>query len=146
VEPDINTFLNLTDDPELDPYSESFSGREWCGNLLLAEANDPGQYYLPRTAGVTFRGLDMFGFGTAADFQTTFSNIWLKVVDCVRSTTDLIKKPRIDILHDFEGMRPGFEVAGAGSSIAQVMFSKCLIFNGYVIDRFVGYLSANSSF
>lgn len=97
----VNPFLNVSD-PELDPNSEQFNSRKWTKNLLHITLRDP-ERYPRRTAGVSFRNLNAFGYGTAADYQATVSNVWLKAVGWVRGLVGGGNKVRIDILRNFEG-------------------------------------------
>lgn len=98
----INTFLDPTQDPELDPNSPEFSSRKWVRNTLQM-TRDPARFPR-RTAGVSFKNLNVFGYGTAADYQLNFANIWLKMFDGARHLFGLGKKVRIDILRNFEGL------------------------------------------
>ncbi|KAK1142767.1 Multidrug resistance protein [Aspergillus melleus] len=97
-----NTFLNPTSDPELDPNSDRFNSRKWTKNMLHITSRDPDRYPR-RTAGVSFRNLNAFGYGTAADYQTDVANMWLKGFGWVRNVLGFGNKVRIDILRNFEG-------------------------------------------
>jgi ATP-binding cassette subfamily G (WHITE) protein 2 (PDR) len=57
-----------------------------------------------RTAGVAFRNLNVFGFGTATDYQKSVGNVLLESVSLVRQALGLAKQRRIDILRGFEGV------------------------------------------
>ncbi|KAJ5765834.1 ABC multidrug transporter A-2 [Penicillium odoratum] len=98
----INTFLDPSNNPELDPNSPDFNSRKWVRNTLQL-TRDPDRFPR-RTAGVSFQKLNVFGYGTAADYQVNFANVWLKMLDGVRHMVGLGKKVRIDILRDFEGI------------------------------------------
>lgn len=97
-----NTFLDPTGDPSLDPNSEQFNSRKWVKNLLRVTSSDPDRFPR-RTAGVSFRNLSAFGYGTAADYQMDVANMWLKGLGWLRSIMGYGKKVRIDILREFEG-------------------------------------------
>ena len=99
----VNTFFDPTRDPELDPNSDQFKSRKWVKNFIQMTSHDPDRYPR-RTAGVSFRNLNVFGYGTAADYQMNFANFWLKGTGWFRSILGLQKKVRIDILRDFEGI------------------------------------------
>lgn len=99
----INTFLDSTSDPELDPNSGQFKSRKWAKNIIQMTSRDPDRYPR-RTAGVSFRNLNVFGYGTAADYQMNFANFWLKGAGWFRNILGFQKKVRIDILRDFEGI------------------------------------------
>lgn len=101
---DVNTFLYPEQDPELNPNDlDHFNSRKWTKNLLQMTACDPDRYPR-RTAGVSFRNLNVFGYGTAADYQTNFGNAWLKMMSWVQGQLGLREKKRIDILRNFEGI------------------------------------------
>lgn len=97
-----NTFLDPTGDPALDPNSDQFNSRKWIKNMLSITTRDPDRYPR-RTAGVSFRNLSAFGYGTPADYQMDVGNMWLKGLGWLRSVMGQGKKVRIDILRDFEG-------------------------------------------
>ncbi|KAF9884827.1 hypothetical protein FE257_001243 [Aspergillus nanangensis] len=97
-----NTFLNPTEDPELDPHSDRFNSRKWTKNLLHVTSRDPDRYPR-RSAGVSFRNLSAFGYGTAADYQADVGNMWLKGFGWFRRAVGFGDKVRIDILRNFEG-------------------------------------------
>ena len=97
-----NTFLDPTSDPELNPNSEQFNTQKWTKNLLRITSRDPDRYPR-RTAGVSFRNMNVFGYGTAADYQANVANMWLKGFGWFREKLGYGKKVRIDILRNFEG-------------------------------------------
>ncbi|CAI7673956.1 unnamed protein product [Penicillium pancosmium] len=98
----INTFLDPTQDPSLDPNSDQFSSLKWVRNML--QMTRDSDRYPKRTAGVSFRNLNVFGYGSGADYQITFGNAWLKMFNWAKARAGYGKKVRIDILRDFEGM------------------------------------------
>ncbi|KAJ5190035.1 CDR ABC transporter [Penicillium cf. griseofulvum] len=99
----INTFLDPTSHPELDPNSDQFNSRKWVKNIFHITAGDPDRYPR-RTAGVSFRNLNVFGYGSGSDYQMNYANAWFKCVDWARKTLGFQMKLRIDILRDFEGI------------------------------------------
>ncbi|KAJ5153604.1 CDR ABC transporter [Penicillium coprophilum] len=99
----VNTFLDPASDPELNPNSDQFKARKWVKNIVQMTSADPDRYPR-RTAGVSFRNLNVYGYGTGSDYQTNFANFWLKGAGWVRNVMGLQKKVRIDILRDFEGI------------------------------------------
>ncbi|KAL1964841.1 hypothetical protein VTN77DRAFT_6343 [Rasamsonia byssochlamydoides] len=98
-----NPFLDPDADPELNPNSDKFNQRKWVKNILQITSRDP-ERYPRRTAGVSFRNLNAYGYGTAADYQMNVANLWLKGFGWVKSALGFGKKVRIDILRDFEGL------------------------------------------
>ncbi|KAJ5765983.1 uncharacterized protein N7511_003599 [Penicillium nucicola] len=99
----INTFLDPTGDPELDPNSDTFISRKWVRNMLQMVSDDADRHPR-RTVGVSFRNLNVFGYGTAADYQMNVANTWLKAAEWLRGVLGMDKKVRIDILREFEGI------------------------------------------
>ncbi|PYH93948.1 hypothetical protein BO71DRAFT_484181 [Aspergillus ellipticus CBS 707.79] len=97
-----NTFLDSTSNSELDPSSDDFNSRKWTKNLLRVTSRDPDRYPR-RSAGVSFRNLNAFGYGTAADYQGNVANVWLKGVGWLRDKLGFGNKVRIDICRNFEG-------------------------------------------
>lgn len=57
-----------------------------------------------RTAGVAYRNLNVFGFGSATDYQKSVGNVLLESVGLIRQVLGMAKKRRIDILRGFEGL------------------------------------------
>jgi ATP-binding cassette, subfamily G (WHITE), member 2, PDR len=98
----VNTFLDPGSRPDLDPQSSNFNSRRWVKNMLDVCARDPDRYPR-RSAGVSFRNLNVFGYGSAVDYQTTVSNMWLKGVGWLQGVLGSGKNVRIDILRNFEG-------------------------------------------
>ena len=98
-----NPFLDPEADPELNPTSTQFNAAKWAKNFLRFVSCDPDRYPR-RTAGVSFQNLNVYGFGTAADYQMNVANAWLKAAGWLRSLIFNREKIRIDILRDFEGL------------------------------------------
>ncbi|OJJ46232.1 hypothetical protein ASPZODRAFT_133248 [Penicilliopsis zonata CBS 506.65] len=98
-----NPFLDREADPELNPQSDQFVSRKWLKNMLDLTSRDP-ERFPRRAAGVSFRNLSAYGYGTAADYQMDVANLWLKAGGWFRGVLGQRKKVRIDILRDFEGL------------------------------------------
>lgn len=98
-----NPFLHPERDPSLDPHSDQFNVRRWVKSILHVVSRDP-ERYPTRTAGVSFRNMNVYGFGTAADYQSNVANSWLKAAGGIKRMFGYGKKVRIDILRDFEGL------------------------------------------
>ncbi|EGC47549.1 ABC transporter [Histoplasma capsulatum var. duboisii H88] len=100
---DINPFIDSESDPELSPHNENFNLRKWMKSILRITSRDP-ERYPRRTAGVSFRNLNVHGYGTAADYQADVANVWLKAYGIVKRLVGFDEKVRIDILRNFEGL------------------------------------------
>lgn len=57
-----------------------------------------------RGAGIAFRSLNVYGFGTTTDYQKTFANYPLAYFSLLGALFGRIRKSRIDILQNFEGL------------------------------------------
>lgn len=53
---------------------------------------------------VAFRNLNVYGFGTATDYQKTFANYPLACISFLGALFGRVRRSRIDILRDFEGL------------------------------------------
>lgn len=98
-----NPFLECDKDPELNPNSGDFNPRKWLKSTLQIASRDP-ERYPRRTAGLSFRNLSVYGYGTAADYQMDVANMWLKAAEWIKGVLGYRKSVRIDILRSFEGL------------------------------------------
>jgi ATPase subunit of ABC transporter with duplicated ATPase domains len=99
-EADLNP-LEAGPDSKVNPNSPNFSAKAWAKALLNLRQNDDKNPM--RTAGVAFRNLNVYGFGTASDYQRTVGNAILQVIGIVRKVAGVGQR-RIDILQNFEGV------------------------------------------
>ncbi|KAK7206453.1 ATP binding cassette transporter [Myxozyma melibiosi] len=99
----INPFIDQSTDPRLDPNSEHFSAAFFVRTLLDIEKRDP-QTYPVRTAGVSFKNLSAFGYGTSTDYQKTVVNTLFHLCDRAFAILTRRKEARIDILRNFDGL------------------------------------------
>ncbi|KAM0324525.1 hypothetical protein ACHAQA_007910 [Verticillium albo-atrum] len=86
----------------LDPDSPQFKARDWAKAFYDARTKASGGTS-PSTSGVAFKNLDVFGFGTATDFQKSVGNI---VLEGKAMVDKLLRRDqqRIDILRGLEGI------------------------------------------
>ncbi|CAK5272262.1 unnamed protein product [Mycena citricolor] len=101
----VNPFDPHNGDETLDPTSEKFDIQAWLKSVMLIVSRDP-ENYPTRTAGVSFRDLNVHGVGSPTDYQKTVANVWLGVASTVRRWTGLGNngKRKIQILQDFDGL------------------------------------------
>ncbi|KAM0267314.1 hypothetical protein ACHAPA_006094 [Fusarium lateritium] len=87
----------------LDPNSSNFDPRAWVKAFVkLVEAEDGSAP--PRSLGVAFKNLNVFGWGSGAEHQKTFVDY---PIDAVKFVVGLLgggSKRRVDILRNFEGV------------------------------------------
>lgn len=98
----INPFIDSTD-PALDPNSDKFNSRAWLKHVVNLDKRDP-EHHSELTAGVAFKNLGAYGFGTAADYQKTVANVILELVTLAKKATGLEHKTKIQILQNFNGL------------------------------------------
>ncbi|ORY61070.1 putative ABC transporter [Leucosporidium creatinivorum] len=85
----------------LDPASPDFSARAWTETMMRMQSEDPNNP--ARRAGIAFRDLSAYGYGSATDYQTTVSSAPLQLQGLVSRLAGN-KGQRIDILHDMDGL------------------------------------------
>ena len=86
----------------LDPHGEHFNARAWCKAMLNTWTSDDKAAPL-RTAGVSFRDLNVYGFGSATDFQKSVGNMPMEVLGLARRLMG-VGQTRIDILQSLDGL------------------------------------------
>lgn len=97
----VNPFQDANN-PLLDPTSSSFSQRAWIKTMIGIASRDPERYPM-RVAGVSYKNLNVHGFGQPTDYQKTFGNYPLGIT----SLFDKIRgkgKTKIQILRNFDGL------------------------------------------
>lgn len=85
----------------LDPGSDKFNARKWATAFYNSRKAASG--IAPRTAGIAFKSLNVYGYGTDTDFQKTIGNMFLEGPAVLKRFIGRDKK-RIDILQDLEGV------------------------------------------
>ncbi|KAH7141746.1 ABC-2 type transporter-domain-containing protein, partial [Dactylonectria macrodidyma] len=89
---------------QLDPSSPNFDGRAWVKAFVKLIESEPGSAP-PRSLGVAFKSLNIFGWASRAEYQKGVLDYPL---DVVISLGSLLgggrKKRRVDILRNFEGV------------------------------------------
>ncbi|GLB01931.1 hypothetical protein AtubIFM57258_000342 [Aspergillus tubingensis] len=83
-------------DSKLDPRCSNFDTRAWIEALVEYE-NGNLESGRRRRSGVSFRNLNVYGFGNYTDYQKSVGNSILSLITPRR-------KHRIDILHDLDGL------------------------------------------
>ena len=95
-------------DNQLNPKSDGFRAKAWAQSFY--NLRYCGEEATPRVAGVAFRGLDVCGKGSPADFQSTVGNKILKIPSFFGRGIQ-----RVEILRDLEGLLlPGEQLCVLG--------------------------------
>lgn len=82
--------------------AENLGEKSWTANeekVLEDDTNDTKHF-----AGVAFRNLNVHGFGTTTDYQKTFANYPLACLSFLGILFGRVRKSRIDILREFDGL------------------------------------------
>lgn len=90
-------------DSVLDPHSSNFSPEAFTKSLLNIQARDP-EKWKQRTAGFAFKDLNVYGFGSATDYQKSVGNIFLEAVGLAKKLLGVSKPTKIDILQGLDGL------------------------------------------
>ncbi|KAI9148217.1 ABC-2 type transporter [Paramyrothecium foliicola] len=89
-------------DGPLNPESPQFNAKKWA-KAFYDLRTDILDGCPPKTTGIAFKNLDVYGYGTATDFQKSVGNIWLEFGTAAKRALRQ-KQERVDILHDLEGV------------------------------------------
>lgn len=98
----VNPF-ETTDNPLLDPHSGSFSQRAWIKTLIGIASRDPERYPV-RVAGVSYKNLNVHGYGQPTDYHKTFGNYPLAITSLFNRFRGDKGKTKIQILKNFDGL------------------------------------------
>ncbi|KAM0433852.1 hypothetical protein ACHAPT_003795 [Fusarium lateritium] len=92
----------LLQDPRLDPKSPNFLPEFWVKAMLHTFSQDPEKF--PRhTAGVSWRNLNVHGFGDPTDYQKDVLNVaWRGPLGALNWLAN--RKRKIRILNEFDGL------------------------------------------
>jgi ATP-binding cassette subfamily G (WHITE) protein 2 (PDR) len=86
----------------LDPNGENFNARAWTKAMLNMQLEDEAAGPT-RTAGVSFRSLNVHGFGSDTDYQKSVGNVWLEGPGLFKKLKG-DKGRKIDILQHLDGL------------------------------------------
>jgi hypothetical protein len=84
----------------LNPNGHKFKARVWA-KTVVEMMHQQGHAF--RTSGISYQNLNVFGYGTATDYQKDVGNIFFEAATMVRRLLGQ-KQRRIDILRDFDGV------------------------------------------
>lgn len=87
----------------LNPHSPDFSPRAFIKSLLHLQSQDP-EKWKQRTAGFAFSSLNVYGFGSATDYQKNVVNIVLEGVGLVKKLMGVSNPRKINILQGLDGV------------------------------------------
>ncbi|KAF1938793.1 ABC transporter CDR4 [Clathrospora elynae] len=94
--------FNAPANSALDPNGEHFNARAWTKAMLNLQLQDENAAPT-RTAGVSFRDLNVHGFGSDTDYQKSVGNVWLEGPGLIKKFMGN-KGRKIDILQHCDGL------------------------------------------
>ncbi|KAF2171433.1 hypothetical protein M409DRAFT_63711 [Zasmidium cellare ATCC 36951] len=98
----LNPFIG-SENPVLDPKSDRFNTRTWLESVMNI-VNGDSEKYPKRVAGVAYSDLSVHAFGNPTDYQRTFANQVLALVDFTKKIFGIQRQLRVNILRGFEGL------------------------------------------
>ena len=93
------TLFPFQPDSNLDPHSANFNPRSWA----KAYYNARNEGAALRKSGFAFKNLNVFGFGSAIEFQKDVTHVFLEAWNLASRALGRSREQRVDILRDFEG-------------------------------------------
>ena len=106
----------------LDPFSCDFDAEEWAKHFFHTIGSDP-ERYPQRTAGVSYRDVAVFGFGSDTDYQKDVVNVMYHAVNVIKES--FRPKRRVPILTEFDGLR-GYWIFLHGTKSPHTFSCSCL--------------------
>jgi ATP-binding cassette subfamily G (WHITE) protein 2 (PDR) len=94
--------FNAPPNSSLDPNGEHFNARAWTKAMLNLQQED-AKAGPTRTAGVSFKGLNVHGFGSDTDYQKSVGNVWLEGPGLFKRLKGN-KGRKINILQSLDGL------------------------------------------
>jgi ATP-binding cassette subfamily G (WHITE) protein 2 (PDR) len=95
--------FSAEEDSVLNPASPNFKPYAFAKSLLNLQARDPDKWKL-RTAGFCYKNLNVYGFGSATDYQKSVGNVMFELVGLTKKLLGLSKPRKIDILQNLDGV------------------------------------------
>ncbi|KAK0121069.1 hypothetical protein ONS96_011252 [Cadophora gregata f. sp. sojae] len=127
-----------TNNPILDPRSDSFNYRSWMKTVLAIHSRDP-EKFPKRVAGIAYRNLSAHGFGEATDYQKTFGNYPLEIPSLFKKIIGRRQQTKIQILRNFDGLIRSGEMlvvlGRPGSGCSTLLKTISGETDGYFIDE-----------
>ncbi|KAL2755434.1 hypothetical protein ACRALDRAFT_1082331 [Sodiomyces alcalophilus JCM 7366] len=99
----IGPLFPVAENSSLDPNSSQFNARKWA-RAFLRDRIAASEGNKPRTTGVAFQNLDVYGYGTPTDFQKTVGNVAVEGLNLLGKVFGKGRKQRVDILRNVEGV------------------------------------------
>ncbi|KAG7126348.1 ABC multidrug transporter A-1 like protein [Verticillium longisporum] len=92
----------LAVDGPLDPNGPQFNAKQWA-KAFYQVRKESLEGNPPKTTGIAFQNLNVYGFGSDTDFQKSVGNIFLEAATLAKKLSNK-KQERVNILYDLEGV------------------------------------------
>ena len=99
--PEGATVFDVDENSPLNPNGPNFKARAWARAMVEELQGEGGSF---RTTGVAFQNLNVFGFGSATDYQKDILNVGLGLIGQAKNLLGMGHDKRIDILRNFDGV------------------------------------------
>ncbi|TDZ18681.1 ZEB2-regulated ABC transporter 1 [Colletotrichum orbiculare MAFF 240422] len=96
------TLFPVASQGPLNPASEAFDARQWA-KAFYDIRTDTSEGTPPKTTGIAFKDLHVYGFGTSTAYQKSVGNVFLGLGALAKRLAG-VRQERTDILHDLEGV------------------------------------------
>jgi ABC-type multidrug transport system ATPase subunit len=93
----------LAKDGPLDPNSPKFNAKAWA-KAFYKVRKESLEGNSPKTTGIAFKNLNVYGFGSDTDFQKSVANVFFEAGRLAKKWLFNKKEERVDILYDLEGV------------------------------------------
>lgn len=90
-------------DGPLDPTSPKFNAKAWTKAFYKVRKESLGGNP-PKTTGIAFKNLNVYGFGSDTDFQKSVASVFFEAGRVAKNWLFNKKEERVDILYDLEGI------------------------------------------
>jgi len=94
--------FNAKKDSKLDPFSPNFDSMGWARRIMDIYLGDAEKNPL-RSMGVSFKNLDVYGYGSDSEYQPTVGNIALSLANQIRQLVSSNKR-KVSVLNSFDGL------------------------------------------
>jgi len=101
--PESYTTLQVEKGSIFDPFAPNFDSLAWAQRSIAVYRGDPDHNSL-RSCGVAFRNVNVHGFGSDHQYQSTVGNLPLSLLGILRSHLSPGARRKVSILKDFIGV------------------------------------------
>ncbi|RKK74598.1 ABC transporter CDR4 [Fusarium oxysporum] len=93
----------IAGDGPLDPTNPKFNAKAWA-KAFYKVRKESLEGNPPKTTGIAFKNLNVYGFGSDTDFQKSVANVFFEAGRLAKKWLFNKKDERVDILYDLEGV------------------------------------------